>query len=408
MTSVSDPVVIQTGIQPLSVPCADPTGVVAEAARQARALAKIAIIDDEPINIKVVRKHLQAEGYRNFVTTTDASTALELIRREEPDVVLLDVMMPVVNGIDILRAVRADANLTHIPVLILTASTDAQTKRRALESGATDFLAKPVDPSDLAPRIGNALIVKAHHDHLEQYSEQLEQQVRLRTEELEVSRLQVVLCLARAAEYRDDTTGRHVIRVGRYVTILARQLGFCEAESQMLGLAAQLHDVGKIGLPDGILLKPGKLTPGEFEVVKRHCEMGHKIVQPVHDDDLEFINGVPVPPPGSDVGAPLVAMAGRIALSHHERWDGKGYPLGLSGADIPIEGRITSVADVFDALTSARPYKDAYSPARSLEIMEEGRGSQFDPAILDAMHQQLNEFLRICHEQADPLTKKAA
>src|SRR5665213_4431076 len=185
-------------------------------------------------------------------------------------------MMPVVNGIDILRAVRADAGLMHIPVLILTASTDAQTKRRALESGATDFLAKPVDPSDLAPRIGNALIVKAHHDHLAQYSEQLEQQVRARTAELEVSRLQVILCLARAAEYRDDTTGRHVIRVGRYVTILSRELGFPESEAQIIGLASQLHDVGKIGLPDGILLKPGKLTPVEFEVVKRHCEMGHK------------------------------------------------------------------------------------------------------------------------------------
>ena len=186
-----------------------------------RATAKIAMVDDEPINIKVVRKHLQTAGYQNFVTTTDSTTAFDLIRQEMPDVILLDVMMPKVNGIEILRAIRADNRLRHIPVIILTASTDAQTKLHALDAGATDFLAKPVDPNDLVPRIRNALIVKAHHDHLSRYSEQLERQVRARTAELEVSRVQVILCLARAAEYRDDTTGQHVIRVGRYVTIIS-------------------------------------------------------------------------------------------------------------------------------------------------------------------------------------------
>jgi putative two-component system response regulator len=380
----------------------------AEAAPPAdsRAAAKIAIVDDEPINIKVVRKHLQSVGYQNFITTTDASSAFDLIDRERPDVVLLDVMMPQVNGIDILRAVRADAHLLHIPVLILTASTDSATKIKALEAGATDFLAKPVDPNDLVPRIGNALIVKAHHDHLARYSEHLEQQVRARTAELEVSRLQVILCLARAAEYRDDTTGRHVIRVGRYVTILARELGFPEADADMLGLAAQLHDVGKIGLPDGILLKPGKLTPDEFAVVKRHCVIGNRIVEPLHQEDLKSIRMA------FDAGAssesPLLAMASRIALSHHERWDGKGYPRGLAAEFIPMEGRITSVADVFDALTSARPYKEAYAPSKALQIMEEGRGTQFDPAILDALHKRIDEVLRVYSEQADAVMKPAA
>ncbi len=367
-------------------------------------------MDDEPINIKVVRKHLRTVGYQDFVTTSDSSTAFELIQRQEPDVVLLDVMMPKVNGIDILRAIRQDARLGHIPVLILTASTDAETKLRALEAGATDFLAKPVDPNDLIPRIRNALIVKAHHDHLARYSERLEQQVQERTVELEVSRLQVILCLARAAEYRDDTTGRHVIRVGRYVRILAKELGFPEADANMLGLASQLHDVGKIGLPDGILLKPGKLTPEEFEVVKRHCEIGGRIVQPVHDDDLRIINGVPLPRKVADPARdqPLLAMAGRIALSHHERWDGKGYPRGIAGEAIHIEGRITSVADVFDALTSARPYKEAYTPAVAMEIMEKGRGSQFDPTVLDALVRRMEDVLAVHREQADPVGKKAA
>lgn len=378
----------------------------ATAAADPRASARIAIVDDEPINIKVVRKHLQNVGYQNFITTTDSSAALALIAREQPDVVLLDVMMPQVNGIEILRAVRADRRFGHIPVLILTASTDAETKLKALEAGATDFLAKPVDPNDLVPRIRNALIVKAHHDHLARYSEQLEQQVKARTAELEVSRLQVILCLARAAEYRDDTTGRHVIRVGRYVTILARELGFAQGEADMLGLAAQLHDVGKIGLPDGILLKPGKLTTEEFTVVKRHCDIGNRIVQPLHEEDLQAIRIAC--DAGVSAESPLLAMASRIALSHHERWDGKGYPRGLAGKDIPIEGRITSVADVFDALTSARPYKDAFTPSKSLQIMEEGRGTQFDPAILDALLKRIDEVLGVYREQADAQMKPAA
>lgn len=371
--------------------------------------AKIAIVDDEPINVKIVRKHLQTVGYQNFISTSDASTALGLIAAERPDVVLMDVMMPQVNGIEILRAIRADPNLAHIPVLILTASTDAATKLRALETGATDFLAKPVDPSELAPRIRNALIVKAHHDHLARYSEQLEQQVRARTLELELSRLQVILCLARAAEYRDDTTGRHVIRVGRYVAILARELGFSEDRAHMLGLAAQLHDVGKIGLPDGILLKPGKLTPGEFDIVKRHCEIGRRIVQPVDDKDLESIDGISLTQRGAaGCDQPLLALASCIALSHHERWDGTGYPYGLSREAIPIEGRITSVADVFDALTSSRPYKAAIPPAESVAIMQQGRGSQFDPAVFDAMVRKMDDFRKVWDEQAEITASRAA
>lgn len=366
--------------------------------------AKIAIIDDEPINIKIVRKHLQAVGYENFVATSDSVMAFDLIARERPDVVLLDVMMPTIDGLRILRALRADAQLRHTPVLILTASTDRGTRRDALEAGATDFLAKPVDAEELAPRVRNALIVKAHQDHLAGYSEQLQREVGHRTAELEESRLRVIHCLARAGEFRDDATGRHVARVGRYTTLLARELGFDEAEAEMMGLAALLHDVGKIGIPDSILLKPGPLEPDEREAMKRHCEIGGRIVEP-GDDEAWFalacrqasraLLGLDDPP------HPLLALARSIALTHHEKWDGTGYPRGLAGERIPIEGRIVAVADVFDALSSYRPYKPALAPDRSLEIMARDRGRHFDPAVFDALVRRLNDVLHIHAQHPD-------
>ena len=362
-------------------------------------LAKIAIVDDEPINIKVVRKHLQGVGYENFVTTSQARSAIDLITAEQPDVVLLDVMMPEVDGITILRTMRADPRLQHIPVLILTAATDQATRLNALEAGATDFLAKPVDISELIPRLRNALLVKAHQDHLANYSQQLADEVRLRTFELEESRLQVIHCLAQAGEYRDDTTGRHVLRVGRYTTILARELGFDQSQAAMMGLAALLHDVGKIGVPDAILLKPGPLEPSEREVIKRHCEIGSRIVEPGADEVWQAVTGCRIA--AGSAPQPLLDTAKTIALSHHEKWDGSGYPGRLAGEQIPIEGRIVAVADVFDALSSVRPYKAALPPERCLEIMAQDRGKHFDPAVFDALSRRIEDVLRIHTENAD-------
>jgi putative two-component system response regulator len=369
-------------------------------ALQAHQAAKIAIVDDEPVNIKIVRKHLQGVGYENFITTSDASGAMELILADRPDVVLLDVMMPRVDGIDILRAVRATDDLRHIPVLILTAATDHATRLKALEAGATDFLAKPIDVSELIPRLRNALLVKAHQDHLSSYSEQLESQVRQRTLELEESRLQVIHCLAQAGEYRDDTTGRHVLRVGRYTTILARELGFDQSEASMMGLAALLHDVGKIGVPDSILLKPGPLDPAEREMIKRHCEIGGRIVEPGPDDTWLTVIGSQLAP-HSLAAHPLLDLAKSIALTHHEKWDGSGYPAGLAGQQIPVEGRIVAVADVFDALSSARPYKAPVPPERCLEIMFRDRGRHFDPTVFDALSRRIEDVLRVYCEYSD-------
>jgi putative two-component system response regulator len=356
--------------------------------------AKILIVDDEPINIKVVRKHLQGAGYRNFVTTTDPTTAMEILRAEQPDVVLLDVMMPQVNGLQILEWIRADERFQHVPVLILTASTDSATKLSALELGATDFLAKPVDPHELLPRLRNVLIVKAHQDYLAGYSVKLEREVQKRTAEVEMSRLRVIQCLARAGEYRDDTTGRHVIRVGRCAALLAEKLGYSREKSAMVELAAQLHDIGKIGIPDAILLKPGKLTPEEYALMRKHCEYGKAIIDPTTDSEAELSRkyadlGLM---PQQSFDSPLLKMAATIAMTHHERFDGSGYPIGISGAAIPLEGRITAIVDVFDALHSARPYKAAYPLEKCIEILQAGRGTEFDPTIHEALLSRIAEI----------------
>src|SRR3954469_10161135 len=307
--------------------------------------AKVMIVDDEPINIKVVRKHLQGAGYSNFVTFNDPTAVLNAVARERPDVLLLDVVMPGMTGLDILAAMAGAGLLLHVPVLILTASTDAATKLRALELGATDFLAKPVDPNELVPRLRNTLAVKAYHDHLASYSERLEQEVRQRTADLEASRRHVIHCLARAGERRDDATGNHVVRVGRYAGIVALGMGLPAAEVEMIELAALLHDVGKIGIPDAILLKPDRLTPDEYAAMRKHCEYGEGIIAPALESKDEggrlkdeTGDGSPasassfcLPPSSLTSSSPLLAMAARIAATHHERWDGTGYPRGLAG-----------------------------------------------------------------------------
>ncbi|VAX42211.1 Response regulator [hydrothermal vent metagenome] len=364
---------------------------------------KVCIVDDEPINIRVTQKHLERCGYSEFVTTTNPREACHLIYQEQPGVVLLDLMMPEVSGLDILRVLRMDDRTNQLPVLILTASTDSASKRTALELGATDFLMKPIDFDELIPRVRNALLIKAHNDDLRQYATKLVDEVRQRTHDLAQSRLDLVHRLARAAEYRDNETGRHVIRVGRYVEVIARAVGLDEETIELMRHAAPLHDVGKIAIPDAILLSPNKLTPEEYEHMKLHSSLGKKIFEQISEDEWKKFRQHPDAGNailgGSD--CPLLRMASRIAISHHEKWDGSGYPLALAGEDIPLEGRITAVADVFDALSSKRAYKDAYPMNRCMEIMEEGRGKHFDPEVLDAFFSQREKIIEIQIEHAD-------
>ena len=365
---------------------------------------KILIIDDEPINVKVCQKYLKELGYKQCVGLSDSTRAIAQITEDKPDLVILDVMMPVVSGVDILRELRSKPELSQIPVLILTAATDRNTKLSVLELGASDFLTKPIDPSELAPRVRNVLTVKQHQDNLKNYANRLEEAVQHRTIELEASRKDVIYCLARAVEYRDDVTGRHVERVGQYAGIIAVGLGLDDKTVRMLEQAAQLHDVGKVGIPDEILLKPGKLSPDEFEQMQRHTLFGKRIVERMSDHEWNKLRQHVVI--GSRIldvpRSPLLTMAARIALTHHERWDGTGYPLGLAGEDIPLEGRITSVADVFDALSSRRPYKPAYPIDRCFEIIREESGSHFDPKVVEAFISKRDLIVQTQIELADP------
>lgn len=363
---------------------------------------KLMVVDDEPTNVKIVRRLLELEGFSQFVTTTDGRKAMALIRDERPDCVLLDLMMPFVTGLDVLDELRHDPKTAHIPAIILTAVTDHKVRCEALKRGATDFLNKPVDPAELAPRVVNVLTAKAYQDQLLRYNHDLEAAVRERTRQLEQAYREIGLVLARAAEYRDNDTGLHVVRVGRYARLIGEELGIVDDEADLLERAAQLHDVGKIGIPDAILLKPGRLTDEEFELMKRHCTFGDRILQPYTGDEQPAAAGGAGRLEGLGVGAtPLLVLAHRIAMSHHEHWDGTGYPTGLQGEEIPLEGRITAVADVFDALSSKRCYKESFPVDECFDTMAEKRGNHFDPQVLDAFLRRRDDVVDVLMRYAD-------
>ncbi len=365
--------------------------------------ANIAIVDDEPIMVDVLRHQLGEGGFRWFVATTESENALAMFRETRPDLALLDISMPGMNGLDILRGMRKDDHLKHIPVIFLTASATTEKKREALNLGACDFLSKPVDINDLLPRVRNALTLKAQQDQLYQHAVELEDVVQIRTRDLMHSRLELVRCLGRAAEFRDNETGMHVIRVGRYVNVIARELGYGETEAEIYELAAYLHDLGKIGIPDAILLKQGKLDAVEMEAMRRHASFGREILEPMSSgQDHEFTSHART---ASNIlegtTSPLLVTAASIAATHHEKWDGSGYPQGLAGEAIPIEGRIVAVADVYDALSSKRPYKPAFPLGKCLSIMTAERNKHFDPTVFDAFLNRLDDVVAYQHEFSD-------
>ncbi|MDB4679055.1 response regulator [Rhodopirellula sp.] len=371
--------------------------------------ACVTIIDDERINIEVVKAYLAEAGFGNFESTTDARDAISLMDRCEPDILLLDINMPHVSGLEILATMRQLDRYRLLPVLVLTAAEDPEIKLEALRLGASDFLAKPVDPSELTLRLENVLAVKAYQDHLAKHSEMLEERVRERTRELEESRREAIHCLARAGEYRDDDTGNHVTRVGRYTGMIAEELGFSRDQVELIEQAAKLHDVGKIGIPDAILHKAGKLDAEEYEIIQQHCGIGLEIMNPTsgqiekpgrengsQEDAEQFKQHASLGPTilGS-THSPLLRLASVIAGSHHEKWDGSGYPRGLKGESIPLEGRIVAIADVFDALSSPRSYKEAFCLNDCINTLEQGRGKHFDPRVLDAFMRRQPEIIAV-------------
>ncbi len=366
--------------------------------------ANIAIVDDEKLNIEVLRHQLSDNDFQRFVSTTESGKAIALFHESLPDLALLDISMPGMSGIDLFRAMREDDHLKQIPVIFLTASATTEIKNEALNLGACDFLSKPVDINDLLPRVRNALKLKSQQDQLHNHAAQLEEVVQTRTRDLMHSRLELVRCLGRAGEFRDNETGMHVIRVGRYVNVISRELGYSESQAELYELAAYLHDLGKIGIPDAILLKPGKLEEEEMNTIKKHASFGREILEPISADRApKFLSHAQM---ASDIlegtTSPLLVTAASIAQTHHEKWDGSGYPQGLVGDAIPIEGRIVAVADVFDALSSKRPYKPAFPLGKCISIMSSESGTHFDPEVLDAFLNRLDDVVAYQREFSDP------
>jgi putative two-component system response regulator len=333
------------------------------------AAARILIVDDQPPNVRLLERLLQQAGYTDLHSTTESRQVSGLAMTLRPDIILLDLHMPEMDGFAVLENLRAILPPDdYLPILVLTADVTVQTKQRALMLGANDFLTKPFDMIEVILRIRNLLATRLLHQQLQQQAQLLEVRVKERTEELAAAQIEIVDRLAQAAEYRDDVTGQHIQRVGLAAANMARVLGMSEHEVELIQRAAPLHDVGKIGIPDSILLKPGKLTPDEFEEMKRHTTIGARLLA------------------GSQHA--LLQCASEIALTHHERWDGSGYPQGLQEERIPLVGRIVSVADVFDALTAERPYKRAWTRTEAIDEIVCQSGRQFDPEVVCA-------FLRV-------------
>ena len=341
--------------------------------------ARILVVDDEPPNVFLLERILAKAGYTDVTTTTDPRDVEELVAEVGPDVVLLDLHMPHIDGFAVMGSLLGSSDpATRPPILVLTADATTEVKHRALAAGARDFLTKPLDMEEVLLRIGNILEIRFLEGALRAERDSLEQRVVERTKDLEDAQTETFERLALAAEFRDDDTGNHTKRVGSMAALIAKTIGLPEEDVELLRRAAALHDVGKIGVPDSILLAPRKLTEEEFAVVKTHTEIGARLL--------------------SGSRSATLRMAERVAWSHHERWDGGGYA-GMAGEDIPLVGRITTVADVFDALTHARPYKEAWPIDRAIEEIERQRGLQFDPAAADAF---LGIVLELSPEGLEP------
>jgi putative two-component system response regulator len=334
--------------------------------------ARILIVDDEPANVDLLRRVLERAGFTRIEATNDPRETAPLYVRSRPDLILLDLHMPQMDGLAVMDQLNQIAEASYLPILMLTGDMTPESRREALSRGAKDFVNKPFHADEVLLRIRTLLETRFLYLQIQSQNQILEAKVRERTRELEAAQMEIIERLARAAEFRDDNTGQHTERVGQMAAVLARHMSLPDSLISLIRRAAPLHDVGKIGIPDSVLLKLGKLTPDEFELVKTHTTIGARILS------------------GSRYA--LLRLAEEIAFSHHERWDGSGY-VGLTGDQIPLAGRIVAVADVFDALTQKRPYKAAWPVADAVAEIDRQKGRQFDPIVVDA-------FMRVIGEQA--------
>jgi putative two-component system response regulator len=347
----------------------------------------ILVVDDQPQNIDLLEAHLVPQGYE-IVKAANGEEALRELSANQIDLILLDVMMPGMDGFEVTRRVRQDDKNRLLPIILVTALRETEDRVKGIEAGCDDFLSKPVDKMELLARVRSLLKVKDYNDLMANYRKELEAEVTRRTEELrhaferiKASSLETIYRLSMASEYRDDTTGTHTKRMSHYCAAIARRMELDENTIETILYAAPMNDLGKIGIPDSILMKPAKLDSKEWEIMKLHTVIGAKILE---GSDAEFIR-----------------LGETIALCHHEKWDGSGYPNRLSGKDIPIAARIAAIADVFDALTSKRPYRKPFSVEESLAIIRDGRGSHFDPDVVDAFFAIQDEILTIKKQYGD-------
>jgi putative two-component system response regulator len=340
------------------------------------AKAKILIVDDTPVNIRVLVEALKND-YKLSIAT-NGKVAINYAKADNPpDLILLDIMMPEINGYQVCKMLKEKDQTKDIPVIFITAMSEEQNETYGLEMGAVDYIVKPINQRIVKARIKTQLELKQHRDHLEDL-------VKEKTAEIMESKLDIIYRLARAAEYRDNETGMHVVRMSHYCAIIGKAATLKDDVCENLFHAASMHDVGKIGIPDRILLKPASLTTEEYDQMKTHTIIGGELLAGGHYD--------------------ILRMAQNIALTHHEKWDGSGYPKGLSGEDIPIEGRIAAICDVFDALTSKRPYKKEWPVEKAMDEILSQKGKHFDPGLVELFVENLDEILKTKKRFSEPLT----
>jgi len=336
---------------------------------------KALVVDDSDVNLSTVQALLERMGDIESVAFSSAPQAMSWVRDHEADLVIVDYMMQDITGTDFIRQLRSLPGKADVPVLIVTANDQKHIRYRALDAGATDFLSKPLDKVEFMARVSNLLQLVTGRKALKDRASWLADEVRKATAEILQRERETVIRLSKAAEYRDPETGAHILRMAHYSELIARGLGLPKAEQELLLEAAPMHDIGKVGVSDNILLKPGRLTPQEFELMKQHAAYGYDILQ--------------------DSSSRVLQAGAAIALGHHEKYDGSGYPNGLSGQAIPIFSRIVAVADVFDALTSERPYKRAWSLEQAAEHIKAGAGKHFDPKCVAVFIAHWDEVLKI-------------
>jgi putative two-component system response regulator len=342
--------------------------------------ADILVVDDDAGVQGMMRRILIRSGYR--VHSADGGqAALDKIAVQLPDLIVLDLSMPGIDGFEVATHLKTNPETQKIPILLITGLDTSKNHVKALDIGVNDFLSKTAEPEEILARIRSHLKIKQLNDELNDYRESLEKMVALRTLQLKDASLEVIWRLTAASEHRDNETGAHIKRMSHYSAAIAKKMGLAKKTVETILYGAPMHDIGKIGIPDRILLKPGKLDDDEWMIMKQHPVIGANILK------------------GSKIG--FVRMGAMIAMTHHEKWDGSGYPQGLKAKRIPLAGRIVALADVFDALTSERPYKKAFSIEKANQIIEQGRGHHFDPAVVDAFFAIQDEILELKEQYQD-------